>query len=457
MRFFLTIALLGCSTLLYAQPDTLSLDAFFKLIKANHPLAKAAAIDVTIAKAGIMVARGAFDPVMHTNDGRKEVEGLLYYDQQQRELRIPTLLGVDIVTGTESLSGTQTPSTETKGQNSYLGFSMPLAKGLLFDKRRAAIQTARLFHRLSAEEQKSTLNDLLMDAATAYYNWREQTHLVQVTELSLANARQRLHLMKTAFELGDRPAIDTTEAQSLVRMLALQHTEVRIQQQVSRLGLENFLWEPENRPYRLSDRVQPENRIPTAPAVEELLQSVAVHPLLIQYGFKLKTLNVERRLKAQSLLPGVYLKYNQLAKSYDITKTLQTPWLQNNYRYGLSVALPLRLSEARGEYRQARLKLQQAALERDNKRWQVETKLRQYHAEYLGWQQQQSLTKALLASLQQLQNGEAQRFANGESSLFLLNARELKVLEVQQKLIALEAKLAKAALRVQWAAGRLWE
>ena len=50
---------------------------------------------------------------------------------------------------------------------------------------------------------------------------------------------------------------------------------------------------------------------------------------------------------------------------------------------------------------------------------------------------------------------EELRFKNGESSLFILNSRESKLIEAAQKLIELEIKYRKAYYAVLWGAGLL--
>lgn len=50
---------------------------------------------------------------------------------------------------------------------------------------------------------------------------------------------------------------------------------------------------------------------------------------------------------------------------------------------------------------------------------------------------------------------EQVRFTNGESSLFLVNAREQKTLEGFQKLIEVKAKNLKSIAALKWAAGVL--
>ena len=68
---------------------------------------------------------------------------------------------------------------------------------------------------------------------------------------------------------------------------------------------------------------------------------------------------------------------------------------------------------------------------------------------------QLSLQSKLIDNITALQKGEETKFKNGESSLFLLNARELKTIEAEQKVVELKAKLQKAAVDVKWSAGLL--
>ena len=132
---------------------------------------------------------------------------------------------------------------------------------------------------------------------------------------------------------------------------------------------------------------------------------------------------------------------------------LTRPWLENNYRYGVAVSVPLRLSEGRGEYRKAKLKLEQTKIEQLNKQVTLQAKLRQYYNEWKLLRDQISLQQRALYSFASLQRGEEIKFSNGESSLFLVNTRQLKTLEAQQKLLELQSKEQKAAASVLWATG----
>lgn len=453
----ITISLLFIGLFASAQ-QTISLKEFLGIVRRYHPVAKQAALGVEIAKADVTSARGAFDPRFENSISRKEFGGLLYYDHQVSEVKIPTWYGVNVVAGVESLNGQRTSTPDTKGNSSFIGFRVPVAKGLLMDGRRAALQQAKIFQNLSAQEQRAILNDLLYDAAKAYWNWWLQVQVQRLFEQAIQNAEQRFRMVKTAFQIGERPAIDTVEALAQLQTLQLRANEIQVDVTNFQLDANVFLWLENGDAYTLPQSVVPQATVPALTQVmqmETLLQQVQSHPQLQQYSFKLKALQVEKRLKFQSLLPSVYLKYNQLNGSHNLQKVFSTPWLDNNYRYGVAVSLPLRLSEGRGEYRKAKLKIEQTKLKQLNKQITLETKLRQYYNEWKGLRTQIALQQQSMQSYTTLQRGEEVRFANGESSLFLVNAREIKTLEAQQKLLELQGKEQKAAASVLWVTGAL--
>jgi outer membrane protein TolC len=456
-QLIISISLL-MSELLASAQQTLSLEEFVSLVRRYHPVAKQAALGVDIAKTEVTSARGAFDPRFENSISRKAFDGLLYYDHQITEVKVPTWFGIDVVAGIESLNGQRTSTPDTKGNSSYVGFSVPVAKGLLIDARRAALQQAKIFQQLSVQEQQTVINDLIYEATKAYWNWWQQHQVQRIFQQATKNAEQRFLLVKTAFQIGERPAIDTIEALAQLQSIQIRSSEIMLDVTNSQLDVNVFLWQENGEVYTLPPAIVPQASMPSlmeAMHMERLLQQVTSHPELQQYGFKLKALQVEKRLKFQSLLPSVYVKYNQLNKSHDLQKSFNTPWLENNYRYGVAVAIPLRLSEGRGEYRKAKLKIEQTKLQQLTKQLLLQTKLQQYYNEWKGLREQIALQQQAVHSYTVLKRGEELKFANGESSLFLVNAREIKALEAQQKLLELQSKEQKAAASALWAAGVL--
>jgi outer membrane protein TolC len=173
------------------------------------------------------------------------------------------------------------------------------------------------------------------------------------------------------------------------------------------------------------------------------------------YNFKLDALQVEKKLKFQELLPVANFRYNQLGKGYDVLKTATTPLFENNFQYGITFGIPLRLSEGRGKYRKAKLKITETRLSQNLKRVQLENKVKTYFNELTALKKQVEVQEKAYRNYLSLQQAEETRFQIGESSLFLINARENKALEALQKLQELRTKYLITVNALQWAAGLL--
>jgi outer membrane protein TolC len=214
----------------------------------------------------------------------------------------------------------------------------------------------------------------------------------------------------------------------------------------------------------LGDDVMPEGKwneqdITALPLLilDELLYTARLnHPKLQLYNYKLQILEVERKLKFQSLLPTINLKANLLNKGYDMFNGIgKSAFYENNNKFGIDIGLPLRLSEGRGGYKLAKLKIQETNYDLLMKQQEIENKVKNYYNELTGLQQQVVIYDAAYKNYQTLFRGEDTRFKAGESSLFLLNSRENKQLEALQKLVELKAKYYKARQALLWATGQL--
>ena len=436
-----------------------------EIVKKYHPVAKQADILIQKAKADLTIARGLFDPVAKNETAQKTFDGTGYYYYNRPELNIPTWFGIEVSAGIEYLSGNRTDPAETKGESSYIGVSVPLAKNLLMDKRRAALQAARIFNTSSEIEKKNILNNLLLDATKSYWNWVQYFQVYSILADAVLINEKRADLVRTSYHLGERPAIDTTEALAQLQNFELQKKQAWLAYQNAGLELSVYLWTADMQPYNLPESVFPGEDLllsnitgAVLPELNSLLLTAKKgHPELLLYNYKLDILQVEKKLKFQELLPAINFRYNQLGKGYTLLKTATGPLFENNFQYGLSVSMPLRLSQGRGEFRKAKLKITEVQLQQRQKQLQIENKTRIYFNELVALKEQVALQEKNYKNYIALQRGEEIRFQAGESSLFLINARESKALEALQKLQELKAKFFATAAALQWAAGQLWK
>lgn len=464
MKLFLS-AVLGVFILMhscFAQQNAeqvFTLQDFIQQVKKYHPLAKKADLQVDKALAELLVAKGSFDPAVELDASRKTLDGKNYYYYTNPQLSIPLPVG-NVLTGIEHNGGDYLTSEVTKGKSSYAGIELPLAKGLLLDKRRALLQQAKILRSQSEQERLLMFNNLLFEACTDYWQWAASHQQYLAYAKFEAVAANRMRLVRIAFVNGDRAIADTIEAFTQLQQYQLMRAEALLKLQNAKLELANHLWLEGYASYQLPENYLPENLDPLNSSAYQnaedlLLLSTAQNPVLKLYNYKLSSLEVERKLKAQSLLPYFSVKANLLSKDYYAFKNAGLGYLQNNYKWGVNFKIPLFLREARGDYKKALLKIKETNLELMDKRTQTENKIRTYYNDYTATLSQLQVVKSMAASYQSLLRIEELKFAQGESSLFLVNSRETKLIEIVQKQIELSSKCYKARYAMEWAAGIL--
>lgn len=442
---------------------TLSEAEFLNIVRLYHPIAKQANLLVERAQAEMTASRAGFDPAFYVSADRKTFDGKNYYNYLNPELKIPTWFGIEVKAGLENNAGSYTNPEMSLGKSSYLGVAVPVGKNLLMDKRRAALQQARIFRDQSKAEQSLAINDLLLDAVEAYWNWVQAYEVYFILDETVKVNEERFGLVKLGWRQGDRPAIDTTEALAQLQSFQMARNDAYLKWQNGSLNLSNYLWLANDSPYYLPETVKPDPSWKQydvlnapLPVLEELLATArTAHPKLASYNFKLQMLDVERRLKFQNLLPQVDLRYNILNKDYNVFKNAGWPYYENNYKFGFDIGMPLRLSQGRGEYRAAKIKIQSTELDLGMTRLNIQNKVKAYFNELANFQQQVRLADASLDNYARLFRGEDIRYRNGESSLFILNSRENKVLESRQKMVELKTKFMKSMQAVRWSTGQL--
>jgi outer membrane protein TolC len=454
---FLLICNLG-----FGQQKTLSSTDFWQIVQNFHPVVKQTLIEIKQSDATLTMARGAFDPVLQHYSTQKTLDGKNYIDYHAPSLNIPTWYGVELSAGIENIQGSRLDPSQTLGQTSYLGIQIPLAKNLLMDKRRAALQQAKIMQKMAIQEQRKELNSLLQEAMEAYLAWVRSYQVMQLVQANYRNASARQILVEKSVAFGERPAVDTLEALTQKQTFENMLTSKVLEFNNARLALSAFLWNAENRPVDLSMDVVPAmnddvNLLANADLNLQSLLDKAMqnHPEINNYRNKLDMLGIDKKLKFQSLLPKLDVNYNLLSK--EGPSLYGASFLENNYKYGIKFELPLRLSEGRGAYQSAKLKLENEQLNLNQKQIQVEIKIRNYFNQWEALRKQVRTQELAVSNYRALVKAEETRFENGESSLFLINSREIKALEAAEKWVDLKTYLQKTVFALQASAGILYE
>jgi outer membrane protein TolC len=127
--------------------------------------------------------------------------------------------------------------------------------------------------------------------------------------------------------------------------------------------------------------------------------------------------------------------------------------LTQNFKWGVKFEMPILFRKARGKLEQVKVKAAQTELKREQKNISLTNKVKNYSLELQNLSQQIRLMEEMVENYRRLFEAEQIKFDIGESSVFLLNSREQKLIESQLKLVKTKSSYLKAWWKLQWAAG----
>lgn len=420
----------------------MSYNEYLGFVKKYHPLVKNANLEISKAQANLMMARGGFDPKLQLDYNKKQFQGTEYYSIMNSSFKIPTWYGIDIKAGFDENEGYYlNPQNKTPSNGlTSLGISVPLGQGLLINQRMADLQKAKIQVKLSQAEQKLEAIAVLYDASVAYFNWKKNYEEKLLYEDYSINAQKRYDGIKSLIKEGDKPAIDSIEAGIVVknRLLSLEDSKLKLTK--AKLELSNFLWLENNIPLELAEVIIPEKKL--GQTIQETLNisdlanprfSVLNHPKIEALQSKIDLLTVEKKMKANMLLPKIDVGYSYLAQPNPTTLNSN-----DNYKVGVDFYFPLFLRKERGSLKFAQYKIQESEFIRDLEKVQLTNKIIAQKTEIQSLTKQQKLIDKLVSDYDTMLKSEERLFTLGESSLFLINTRENNLVSAQLSQIALE-------------------
>ncbi len=462
--FFLIV----CHSANAAQVDTtmktLSVSEFIEIVKTYHPVAKQAQLIPEKAKAELLIARGGWDPNLYSNYNSKTYDGANYYSYFESKISVPVWYGIELNTGYDYVYGQNINNENVLPQEGlgYLGVSVSLLKNMLLDKQRASLKQAQIFREASEQQRLVILNDLLLNALKTYYDWSYSysEYLIYTEAVKIATIRYNATLQGVIY--GDKAAIDTTEALTQLQSRQFQLNDAMLRFLNNGLELNNYLWLDNNTPHPIDTSVVPlplnsdftKKQILLTYLEDMTLELQQAHPILLNYNFKLRELEIERKLKLENLKPTLKAKYNLLSEQFNFQSQAGI-LLSNNYTFAINFSMPLTFMQDRGALQLTKLEIQNTHYEMDYKKQELINKMRSTFNELITTQKQTILFEQTVQGFKTLFEGETIRLNNGESSLFLVNARENRLLEAQLKLRELQAKYFKIEAELKWSIGNI--
>ncbi len=423
----------------------LGFSEYLGYVKKYHPITKQAELQLGMGQANLMKARGGFDPKIEVDYDQKQFKGSEYYERLNAAFKIPTWYGIEFKGNYERNVGQfLDPSEFVPSDGLYsAGVSMSLGQGLWINERMATLKKAKFFSNQSKADRDLLVNQVLYEATLAYFSWLKSYNEAMIYQNFLDNAKIRFKGIKSSASAGDIAAIDTVEAKIAMQSRALGLEQANVNLMKRSLELSNFLWMNDGIPIELQPNVIPDTNIEgdidiTLGILGKPLDSFTIenHPKLKSLSYKIDGLRVEKRLKANRLLPKIDLEYNLLTETPEFINSFET----EQYKGRINFQLPLFLRKERGDLKLAKYKLQYAQYDFDNAQIQLENKILAVYRELESYDTQNVLIDEIVGDYSTLLFAEERKFSFGESSLFLINSRESKLIDAEMKRIEVQNK-----------------
>lgn len=461
-KFILLLLLLFLAFKKQGQEKILfNYENFIANILKNNPVSLVSENTGAYGRLKYLAARGNYDPMISGTIQQKQLNNVHYYTAVQGEVKQPLFTSQYLKLGYEYGQGSFIdPERYTSSSYGlpYVGIEVGLLQGMLFDKRRAEVLSAKHQVNYYEAERKILINELLYESSIAYFDWLFSKRQYNLFNYFYSLAQQRFDAAVELAKYGERPAIDTLEADILLqsRLLDMRAAEIENTKQFAQITSFNWNSATEagrlNKELLITDSLEAYfDRIKEKTAAQ-YVADVQSNPLLQQYQAKKNILEVNQKLKRELIKPKLDVNYNFL--SYN-TGSLNPDFRSNNYKWGASLSFPLLLRTSRNEYKMASLSTQNTSLELGNKtnELRIKQELLKQNIRILSEQLQNADKTARFSK--QLLEAEKLKFENGESSLFMLNTRENKWLESELKLAEYKLKFIKTLLNMIYLNGNL--
>lgn len=406
-------------------------------VRAQYPPMLAALIERDIAAGRLTSAESAFDfnyfaRVFGTPAGYYESVTLDTGFEQFTGIWGATIFGGYRLNRGETLPDYYDDRTQ-KGGEPRLGFKLPLLRDGSIDKRRAALEKARLDQELADPFIQRQQLDFLRAATVAYYSWLAAGGRLRVAESLLRLATDRAGAIADQAGAGLVPRIVVTDNRRLVVSREIGVVKARRAFENAALALSMFLRSSDDEPLvagreRLPDDF-PKPRPPERRALDgDLERAFALRPETRRFDLALEKLDVDLRVARNQMLPNLDLG---VTASQDVGEEVYKDKDDFEVKAGIELRVPLQRREAKGRVAEVEAQISRARQEQRFARDRIRNETRDaFSALEAAWEQtRQAGLNVELA--RELRAGEEERFRRGAADLLALQIREQAAFEAE--------------------------
>lgn len=437
------------------QQQILTLDEVLNIVESHHPKLRGAGVNQQIASAKRLEKQGAFDPIFST--GADYLRFNTEFDSKtlrgkaattrlaDASVEMLTRSGVKVSGGTRfNLGKVKAPLSPTgEGGEYFLEIKMPLLRGWRINEKSAAERQALLGEPLAEADYQGTRLELLLKAATNYWDWVSAKQKLDVARNLLTLAEFRSKAVRDRVAAGDLPRIDADEADLEVqrRQGGIIKADRDLQKAAFKLSV--YLWLPNGDP---------------APVPQETSSPASIAPPMLFSNDRAESgtrsaLNRRPELRALSINQDINqvdleLAKNQRKPAVDLAfspgRDAGFGGIGNTVKASINFTLPLRQRTADGRIAAASLKMQKLGLDLANERQRITTEVLDAVSAINTTYDRYRAAQIEVELAIKLEEGEREKFRLGDSTLFLVNQRERATAEARVKLIEIQAEYEQA-------------
>lgn len=453
-----SLLLLGISLTGFSQTATdtvvVSERDFLQQALKYAPLTENNRLEIDFQDEKINEARGAFEPKLQSDLVHKRFDDKRYYTKSNAALKANLPIGGQLSGGFDRNAGLYiNPENNLPMQGlAYVGVEIPLGAGMFTDANRTKLRQER--ERMTGTQLETQLanNLYLLDAGNAYWEWYGSILLLELAEEAVNKARARYDFVKRRYAVNEVAGIDTLEAFINYQNRVAFYQNALIKYTKNEAILQTFLWLPNHEVMKLQPNVN-RDFVASLPGLNRLDTLVVTHPYLRLLQNDSLVNQLDQRLAREYYKPELNVEF-KMQENAAALSPLDYSIRENNY-VGVNFAFPVLLRKQRAKAAQYAIKQDMIANKYANLKQLIESKLFASYNNVSQLQQNASLMFEVANNYEVLLNAEQVKFRLGESTLFIINNRELRWIASREKYIKEYVSFRKEILNFYYNTGLL--
>ncbi|MDZ4784408.1 MAG: TolC family protein [Planctomycetia bacterium] len=417
--------------------EVLQLEQVLESVQRSFPLLEAALLTRDAAFGEHLAAHGAFDLKLK---GATENGPLGFYQTYRQSIGLeqPTFAGGALFGGYRVGRGNFQPwygerQTDDGGEF-RAGVTVPLARNVNIDARRAQLWRTNLDRQLAEPEIRLQLIDFVRAASYSYWDWVAAGRRHQIAASLLKIAEDRNEAIRRKVETGDTEPPVLQDNRRLIVSREAKLIEVQRKRQQASIKLSLYYRDDRGQPLVADDGQLADFPVPQ-PVDEDALAldieaAIANRPELLALNLLRQQLQIDFAEARNDLLSDVQAV---VAGSQDVGAPASSKNDKSQYELeaGLFLDVPVQRRKARGKMTAVGSKLGQLAAKRRMTADKISTDVMAVYAALVAAYQQIERAHESAELADRLAEIERRKFELGESDLLSVNLREQQAAEAQ--------------------------